>query len=76
MEKTILDAKNIWNPFQIYPTNLLQFVIDYKQILARGGSSSDITALIEKHKAILSSDIGIDQLYATAAMAGPSTVLR
>ena len=76
MEKGILGTHNTWNPFQVYPTNMLQLLMDYMRVLIKGASTSDILALIDQHKMILSSGIGLDQLFAVARMTGNSTIQR
>ena len=76
MEKTLMGKQNVWDPFQQLPTNMLQLVIDYMQIMADGSSASDLIAFHEKHKDILQTGVGMEQIYATAGAAGNSTLRR
>ena len=76
MEKTLMGTQNEWDPFQKYPTNMLQLLIEYMEALSKGTSSSDIMALIEKHQDILNSGVGPNHLNDAAGMASNSTIYR
>ena len=75
MVKT-MSGKNDWNPFQKYPTNMLQLIIDYRQGLRDDASPLDQKALLNKHKELLETDVGVDKMFAAVGMAGNSTMLR
>ena len=75
MVKT-MSGKNDWNPFQKYPTNMLQLIIDYRQGLKDDASPLDQKALLNKHKELLETDVGVDKMFAAVGMAGNSTMLR
>ena len=76
MEKGILGNHNIWNPFQVYPTNMLQLAMDYMRVLLEGASPSDIMALVHQHKMILGSGLGLYELFLAAGMTGTATIQR
>ena len=44
--------------------------------MADGSSASDMIAFHEKHKDILQTGVGMEQIYATAGAAGNSTLRR
>ena len=63
MEKSILGNQDKWSPFQKFPTNALELILDYARSLLEGDSAADIVAIIDKHKEILDRRIGLDRLY-------------
>ena len=71
-----MDKQGDWSPFQKYPTNMLQLYMDHVEILTKGGLAADISVLFQKHKELLKTDVGMDQMFATFGMAGNSTILR
>ena len=55
---------------------MLQLFMDYVEIITKGGLTADISALFQKHKELLETDVGMDQMFAAYGMAGNSTILR
>ena len=76
MEKTILGTQNEWYPFQKYPTNILQNVMEYSQILSKGALDSDVQAFVKKNKEFLDTGMGLNRLFTENGMASNSTIQR
>ena len=76
MEKNIFEAQDGWTSFQKYPTNSLQMIMDYVQVILKGASSSDVVQIIDAHKKILDSGVTLEKLYGETGMAGNSTIQR
>ena len=76
MEKTVLGTQNEWYPFQKYPTNILQNVMEYSQILSKGALDSDVQAFVKKNKEFLDTGMGLNRLFTENGMASNSTIQR
>ena len=76
MEKTIFGNQDEWYPFQKYPTNLLQNIMEYSKVLSKGALDSDIEAFVANNKEFLDTGMGMDLIYNESGMARNSTIQR
>ena len=76
MEKVIFGNQDEWYPFQKYPTNVLQNIMEYSQVLWKGALDSDINAFVANNKEFLDSGVGMELIYNVIGMARNSTIQR
>ena len=76
MEKTLNGTRNEWKPFQIYPTNMLQLILEFMPAVLRSEPESKLKAIFDKHTELLGTGIGVDIMYENSGMARNSSLYR
>ena len=76
MEKTLLGTREEWNPFQFYPTNMLQLILEYMPAVTRSEPAAKLKAIFDKHNELLGEDIRVDIMYEASGMARKTSLYR
>ena len=76
MEKTLLGTKDEWNPFQIYPTNLLQLCLEFFPAVFAAEPLSKLMGILDRHRELLGDVIGVDIMYESATMAKEQSLFK
>ena len=71
-----MGTRNEWNPFQKFPTNMLQFVIDFIPALFRSELVLNLLKILNEHNEIFQYGIGLDTFFEMAGMAQNKSIYR